>query len=131
MTIPHLSALLGPLLALHSSAWNLIKTKPESKAERFFVTPLGASQLATGGAPILDGRRQPSCGGTSRMTRECQVRICEGLGVKFPGPTRHEQPKTMRPRWVRCSFESSRNRGEMALIVPGGDIRWASRYIAK
>jgi hypothetical protein len=23
------------------------------------------------------------------MTRECQVRICEGLGVKFPGPTRH------------------------------------------
>ena len=47
------------------------------------------SQLATGGAPILDGRRQPSCGGTSRMTRECQVRICERLGVKFPGPTRH------------------------------------------
>ena len=49
---------------------------------------LGASQLATGGTPILDGRRQPSCGGTSRMTRECQVRICERLGVKFPGPTR-------------------------------------------
>jgi hypothetical protein len=22
------------------------------------------------------------------MTRECQVRICEGLRVKFPGPTR-------------------------------------------
>src|ERR1700730_6826946 len=38
-------------------------------------SPWGASQLATGGAPILDGRRQPSCGGTSRMTRECQVRI--------------------------------------------------------
>src|ERR1700732_3186395 len=33
--------------------------------------------------------RQPSRGGTSRMTRECQVRICEGLGVQFPGPTRH------------------------------------------
>src|SRR5207302_292808 len=55
-------------------------------------SPLGASQLATGGAPILDGRRQPSCDGTSRMTRECQVRICEGLGVKFPGPTRHLAP---------------------------------------
>src|SRR6266699_5396076 len=54
-------------------------------------SPLGASQLATGGAPILDGRRQPSCGGTSRMTRECQVRICEGLGVKFPGPTRRRR----------------------------------------
>jgi hypothetical protein len=24
---------------------------------------------------IFNGRRQPSCGGTSRMTRECQVRI--------------------------------------------------------
>src|ERR1017187_2352729 len=24
----------------------------------------------------------------SRMTRECHVRICEGLGVKFPGATR-------------------------------------------
>jgi hypothetical protein len=22
------------------------------------------------------------------MMRECQVRFCEGLGVKFPGPTR-------------------------------------------
>src|SRR5258707_8792092 len=36
-----------------------------------------------------NGRRQPSCGGTSRMMREYQVRICERLGVKFPGPTRH------------------------------------------
>jgi hypothetical protein len=36
---------------------------------------------------MYNGRRQPSCDGTSRMTRECQVRICERLGVKFPGPT--------------------------------------------
>src|SRR5262249_35470147 len=41
--------------------------------------------------PIFNGRRQPSCGGTSRMTRESQVRICERLGVKFPGPTRPQQ----------------------------------------
>jgi hypothetical protein len=34
------------------------------------------------------GLRQPSCGGTSRMMREYQVRFCERLGVKFPGPTR-------------------------------------------
>src|SRR6516225_12277966 len=38
--------------------------------------------------PMFNGRRQPSCGGTSRMMREYQVRICERLGVKFPGPTR-------------------------------------------
>ncbi len=39
----------------------------------------------------ISGRRQPSCDGMSRMMREYHVRICEGLGVKFPGPTRHEQ----------------------------------------
>ena len=41
-----------------------------------------------GGAQNFNGRRQPSRDGTSRMMREYQVRICEGLGVKFPGPTR-------------------------------------------
>src|SRR5882672_10189926 len=29
-----------------------------------------------------------SWGGTSRMNREVHVRICERLGVQFPGPTR-------------------------------------------
>jgi hypothetical protein len=38
--------------------------------------------------PIVNGRRQPSCDGTSRMNREVHVRICERLGVKCPGPTR-------------------------------------------
>ena len=47
---------------------------------------------------MFNGRRQPSRGGTSRMMREYQVRICERLGVKFPGPTRHERPKPHRPR---------------------------------
>ena len=41
---------------------------------------------------MINGRRQSSCDGTSRMTRECQVRICERLGVKFPGPTRQTRP---------------------------------------
>ena len=39
--------------------------------------------------PIVNGRWQPSCDGTSRMNREVHVRICERLGVKCPGPTRH------------------------------------------
>ena len=47
---------------------------------------------------MFNGRRQPSCGGTSWMTRECQVRICERLGVKFPGPTRLSRPFTVRQR---------------------------------
>src|SRR6516165_10792891 len=32
---------------------------------------------------MSNGRRQPSSGGTSRMTRECHVRFCERLGVQF------------------------------------------------
>jgi hypothetical protein len=44
---------------------------------------------------MFSGRRQPSCDGTSRMTRECHVRICERLGVKFPGPTRQSLPKSV------------------------------------
>jgi len=41
---------------------------------------------------MINGRRQPSSDGTSRMTRECQVRICEGLEVQFLGPTRPAHP---------------------------------------
>jgi hypothetical protein len=40
---------------------------------------------------MINGRRQPSCGGTSRISREAYVRFCEGLGVRFPGPTRHSR----------------------------------------
>jgi hypothetical protein len=40
---------------------------------------------------MFNGRRQPSNDGTSRMTREYQVRFCERLGVEFPGPTRHPE----------------------------------------
>jgi hypothetical protein len=32
-----------------------------------------------------DGRRQPSIGGTSRISREAYVRICKRLGVQSPG----------------------------------------------
>ena len=34
---------------------------------------------------MINGRRQSSCDGTSRMNREVHVRFCEGLGVQFPG----------------------------------------------
>jgi hypothetical protein len=37
---------------------------------------------------MINGGRQLSRDGTSRMNREVHVRFCEGLGVKFPGPTR-------------------------------------------
>jgi len=34
--------------------------------------------------------------GTSRVNREVYARFCEGLGVKFPGPTRPGQQSTLR-----------------------------------
>src|ERR1700680_351027 len=58
---------------------------------RGWVIAFEIGSTGNGRNPIFNGRRQPSCGGTSRMTRECQVRICERLGVKFPGPTRPQR----------------------------------------
>jgi len=55
-------------------------------------------QLVTGGARGFNGGRQLSTDGTSRMNREVQVRICEGLGVKFPGPTRHRGAAAQRAK---------------------------------
>src|SRR5207342_3675376 len=52
------------------------------------VIAIWLGSTGNGRNPMFNGRRQPSCGGTSRMMREYQVRICERLGVKFPGPTR-------------------------------------------
>ena len=49
---------------------------------RGWVIAFEIGSSGNGRNPIFNGRRQRSCGGTSRMTRECQVRICERLGVK-------------------------------------------------
>src|ERR1700757_1883206 len=70
-------------------------------------SPFGSGQLVLGPTdtrrnPMFNGRRQPSCDGTSRMTRECQVRICERLGGKFPEPTRHSRPMRSKPREHVC-----------------------------
>jgi len=45
-------------------------------------------QRATGGTRRFRRKVATFKSGTSRMNREVQVRICERLGVKFPGPTR-------------------------------------------
>src|SRR3984893_15939389 len=51
---------------------------------RGWVIAFEIGSTGNGRNPIFNGRRQPSCGGTSRMMREYQVRFCERLGVKFP-----------------------------------------------
>ncbi len=53
--------------------------------------------------------------------REYHVRFCEGLGVKFPGPTRHK-PKFAAPRqFVRSTPDSRGWRREAA--APGCEAR--------
>src|ERR1700731_1745528 len=55
---------------------------PVERRERVIAIWLGST--GNGRNPMFNGRRQPSRGGTSRMTRECQVRFCESLGGKIP-----------------------------------------------
>ena len=47
---------------------------PVERRERVIAIWLGST--GNGRNPMFNGRRQPSRGGTSRMTRECQVRLC-------------------------------------------------------
>ena len=56
-----------------------------------WIGSTGVGSTGSGRNLIINGRRQPSHGGTSRMMREYHVRICEGLGVQLPGSTRHER----------------------------------------
>src|SRR5262249_17915886 len=76
-----------------------------------------AGSTGNGTSPAINGRRQPSCGGTSRMNREVHVRFCEGLGVKLPGPTRQERKWRQSPksilsaelrRSIACSKQAQR-----------------------
>src|SRR4051794_12943058 len=73
-------------------------------------------------------------GDTSRMSRETHVRICEGLGVKFPGPTRHyfrvghaSRCFAMVKRWVekkvrRHLVRARKGKGH-------GWTRWSSEWL--
>jgi hypothetical protein len=79
---------------------------------------------------MYNGRRQPSRDGTSRMTRECHVRFCEGLGVKFPGPTR--QSRRGRPRvpvdlLPQCP-ESGRQVRALASVAMGQQQKWIGTH---
>ena len=51
-------------------------------------------------------------GGTSRVTGDGQARICEGLGVKFPGATRRDQ------RWSSLPHDNYPENGVMGDMKP-------------
>src|ERR1700722_158609 len=64
-----------------------------------WIGSTGVGSTGSGRNLIINGRRQPSHGGTSRMMREYHVRICEGLGVQLAGSTRH-LATTQRQYWA-------------------------------
>src|SRR5271165_3482994 len=68
------------------------------------------------------GRRQPSLSGTSRMRRESHVRICERLGVKFPGPTR---------RVARQAEQAADNRPNGAMPALRAEVEHPSGVVLK
>ena len=74
--------------------------------------------------PDVHGRRQPSCGGTSRMNREVQVRFCEGLGVKFPGPTRHNRRLPHRNIGVRLCSVNRHTIAADCQRIPASSMAW-------
>src|ERR1700720_2088570 len=73
-------------------------------SERVIPSRIGSPE--NGKNPMFNGSRQPSIDGTSRMMREYQVRICERLGVKFPGPTRQRRKSSMRANVFCSSFNN-------------------------
>src|ERR1035437_7593623 len=73
----------------------------------------------------LGRRRQPSGGGTSRMSREAQVRICERLGVQLPGPTRRKTPagsglRTRGQTGLAANFRQNAPEIHASLVSPRG-----------
>jgi hypothetical protein len=74
----------------------------------------GGGNRFAGKSPSFNGRRQPSRDGTSRMSREAQVRICERLGVKLPGPTRQERECRQARRDRECNSVTRRSRRSAA-----------------
>ncbi len=62
--------------------------------------------------------------------REYHVRFCEGLGVKFPGPTRHKQTSSRstghdRLRRAGCRYPDS------ARMIPDLDIYRSAQVLVK
>src|SRR3954449_7637804 len=96
---------------------------PVERREQVIAVAIGST--GNGMSPICNGRRQPSRDGTSRMMREYQVRICERLGVKIPGPTRHLET------WNRSRITSALGCQADADLPSLVSVLWPSTCAAK
>src|ERR1700720_3126071 len=81
---------------------------------RGWVIAVEIGSTGNGRNPILDGRRQPSCGGTSRMTRECQVRIwCSGASCHSSGGESRHQRSPVAVVVISSNGEGNRSVGSL------------------
>src|SRR5262245_48467213 len=73
------------------------------------------------------GERQLSVDGTSRVSREAQARICERLGVRFPGATRPASRDVATSLLIRASFgPNHRARTQLLPILANAEEQAAS-----
>src|SRR5258707_5725992 len=89
--------------------------RSSDEASVMLVQRRGQAIAICSGQPVSD---QPTTGGTRcrmeggslhAVARACQVRICERLGVKFPGPTRHLRPTRAKRHVPICPLRPERD----------------------
>src|ERR1700720_4507094 len=85
------------------------------------VIAVEIGSTGNGRNPIFNGRRQPSCGGTSRMTRECQVRIwCSEASCHSSGGESRQQRSPVAVVVISSNGEGNRSVGSLEVKAPGG-----------
>src|SRR6202048_1068111 len=88
---------------------------------RGWVIAFEIGSTGNGRNPIFNGRRQPSCGGTSRMTRECQVRIwCSEASCHSSGGESRQQRSPVAVVVISSNGEGNRSVGSLEVKAPGG-----------
>jgi hypothetical protein len=82
---------------------------------------IGRGSTGNGRNPMINGRRQPSRDGTSRMTRECQVRIwCSEASCHSSGWKSRQQRSPVAVVVISSNGEGNRSVESLEVKAPGG-----------
>jgi hypothetical protein len=115
-----------PMRRLAADCSIVVRKRGNARGAKEQVIAVNSGQRDyTGGVRMFRGRRQPSRDGTSRITRECHVRTCERLAVKFP-PGRRGRRRTCTPPsdprlmdfdWSRACAERPHGQGGLRVAT--------------
>src|SRR5919108_1978595 len=94
---------------------------PAERRGQVTCAEIDLGQLATEGTRRFWRKAAAFGGGTSRMSREAQVRICERLGVQLPGATRRLWWRPTRSRNSRPELIATDGQG---MFFPACPIAW-------